>query len=183
MSPRYNFRTFVARNGAGRCSKGFFNNLPVASSNRLRKGESRGAEPLWRGSGGVPQIQFPPLRGQEGGREMLEGCFISNLPVASSNRRRKGESRGAEPLWRGSEGVPQIQFPPHRGQEGGREMLEGVFSATCQSASSNRLRKGESRGAEPLWRGSGGVPQIQFPPHRGQEGGREMLEEGFSATC
>ena len=43
--------------------------------------------------------------------------------------------------------------------------------------------KGESRGAEPLWRGSGGVPQTQFPPLPGQEGGREMLEKSFSATC
>ena len=49
------------------------------------KRESRGAEPLWRGSGGVPQIHFPPFLARERAARCSKGAF-SNLPGLHSGQ-------------------------------------------------------------------------------------------------
>jgi len=41
--------------------------------------------------------------------------------------------------------------------------LDHRFYLECQTKSQQGAAKGESRGAKPLWQGSGDVPQTQFP--------------------
>ena len=106
----------------------------------LRAGESRGAQPLWQGSGGHPQRSLFLLL-------------------------RAGESRGAQPLWQGSGGVPQrslISTTTCGGSPEGHSLFGRGLRVSPRDPLFLLLRAGESRGAQPLWQGSVGVPQRSF---------------------
>ena len=132
--------------GGGGCPEGH----PVW---RTPKGESRGAPPQWQESEGVP-------------------------------RAPKGESRGAPPQWQEVWRMclhkpPSSLFFPLPLRKGARGMVrpDGRWVPTRGTPRwwVCRAPKGESRGAQPLWQESEGVPQ---PPLRLADG-EEVLDLGL----
>ncbi len=156
------------------------------------RGESRGAQPLWQGSGGVPQrssISATTCGGSPEGTASLAGVwgcppeilyfyyYCGGSPEGHSRfgrglgvsprdplflLLRAGESRGAQPLWQGSGGVPQRSFISTTtcgGVQRGTASLAGVWGCPPEILYFYYYMRGESRGAQPLWQGSGGVPQ------------------------
>ena len=127
-------------------------------------------------------------RGAWGGRRvMAEGGVLVRVGGHPQWALPAGESRGAQPLWQGSGGVPQralISSPAK--QSGavagrlGRPARDGGGRGTSTCGGRHpqwALRAGESRGAPPLWQGSGGVPQraLISSPLPSRKGARGMV--------
>ena len=123
-----------------------------ATSTRLRKkGSPEGPSPFGGGLGVSPRYNFHPLPARKGAGQMLDKGF--QQPLAGCGR--MGVQRGRAPLAAVWGCPPDTISTPSRPGRGQARCSTRVFSNLYQAA-----EKGESRGAEPLWRGSGGVPQI-----------------------
>ncbi len=150
--------------------------LRVLGVPRAPNGESRGVQPHWQGSGGVPQhFLLFPLPERKGARGMVrtDGQWVPTRGTPTGDgvpRAPNGESRGVQPLWQGSGGVPQhFSLSPLPSRKGARGMVRASIEAQTPAS-------GESRGVQPLWQGSGGVPQhFLLFPLPGRKGARGMV--------
>ena len=124
-------------------------------------------QPLWQGSGGVPQdFLLFPLPSRKGVRGMVRASIEAQPPQA-------GSPEGCNPFGRGLGVSPRTSYysPFLSGRGSG-----GWSEPQLKRSPRRRGGGGESRGVQPLWQGSGGVPQdfLLFPlPSR--KGARGMV--------
>ena len=116
----------------------------------LASGESRGAYPLWQGSGGVPQdfLLFPPSF-QEGG----QGAGPS--PIIEAQPPQAGSPEGHNPFGRRHGGVPQHM------QAGSPEGCNptGRRHGGCEP---QHMQAGSPEGCNPFGRRYGGCASITY---------------------
>ena len=130
--------------------------LPV-----LKAGVQRGAA-LWQGSGGVPQpfrTSSSPQSGNPEGRRPLAGVWDCPCPIFVLSTVLKAGVQRAPPFGRGL-GVSPNPSSYVRGPQ-----------------------SGSPEGAQPLWQGSGGVPQrFNFLPLPSRKGVRGMVRATSETT-
>ena len=110
-------------------------------TSRCRTRESRGAQPFWQGSGGVPSPYSDSRRPQsgspEGHRRFGSGLGVSCVP--------KGESRGAQPPGRRYGGCASINLllffiSPLPSRKGVRGMVRATSETTLPRSGSTARR-------------------------------------------